>query len=181
MSQRSDKKRPAIDPGKIEHTETVHHVGSRERRKREPAKVGQLNLTSMMDVTFQLLIFFVLTAQFVIDEGILPADLPQGAAASESVDLPKEPLTLKLRSVNDECIIEIAGSQTLRNSDFKELYERLNGWRLDESNPSGVYMPDNPIVIQPTGKVRWGDVVNTFNQCARAKYVNVNFAQAAPG
>jgi biopolymer transport protein ExbD len=170
-----------FDLARVEKTETVHHVSAKERRKKQTAQVGQLNLTSMMDVVFQLLIFFVLTAQFVIDEGIIPADLPQGQATpTESVELPKEPLIIFLRSAGDNCVISIEGTPPMQG-DFQALFDRLNAWRLDTQNPNGVYLPDNPLVIRPQGKVRWKDVVNAFNQCVRAKYIRVSFAEAAPG
>ncbi len=168
----------ALDPASIQKGDRVHHIGSAERRKRDPAKVGQLNLTSMMDVVFQLLIFFVLTAQFVINEGIIPADLPRGQAEkTEDIEVPLDPVIIFLQSAGDDVVIDIPGTPPIRGN-FQELFERLRGWRLSDENPSGIYPPDNPIVIRPKSRVRWKHVVNAFNQCVRAKYENVSFAEA---
>ncbi len=169
-----------VDFDNIEATEKVHHVGSKERRRNEPKEVRQLNLTSMMDVTFQLLIFFVLTAKFVINEGIIPADLPRGGVTKETIDIPRDPLIIKLRSVGDECIINIAGQQQI-NGDFEELWARLDRWQIRPGNSSGQFEEDHPIVIRPRQGVRWTHVVDAFNQCIRAKYKNVSFAEAERG
>lgn len=165
----------------VEGTETVHHESARDkRRKREVTKVSQLNLTSMLDVCFQLLIFFILTASFAVGEGILPADLPSGQASKPNPDDPPEqPINIRLKSLGGQDVtIQIDGlAEPPRN--FEELFKQLNTWRYDaSSNPTGPYAPDNPIIIHPESSVIWGHVVNTFNAAIRAKFQNVHFAQA---
>jgi len=169
------------DLSNVEGTDTVHHESS--ARKREPERgVRQLNLTSMLDVTFQLLIFFVLTANFAMNEGVLAADLPQGVPPepTDPQPPPDEPLIIVLRPVGTESVsLWIQRGPSIPEGDFQRLYEILNGWRYDkEQNPNGMYEADNPIVIKPMPKVRWEHVVGAFNTVIRAQYTNVSFAQA---
>ena len=45
---------------KIEGDETIHYVSPRAKRGRDKARIG-VPMTAMIDVTFQLLIYFILT------------------------------------------------------------------------------------------------------------------------
>ena len=51
-------------------------------------------------------------------------------------------------------------------------------FKLESCNPSGSFKPDNPLIIEPDGRVRWQHVVNAFNAAVKARYTNVAFAQA---
>ncbi len=167
------------DFANIEATETVHHEA--QVKKRAPERgVKQLNLTSMLDVTFQLLIFFVLTANFAMDEGVLAADLPQGVPETPTESEPPDPpVIVRLQPVGvDDVRITVDGVNA-SITDFRELYAALNEARYDpQSNPNGIYEDDNPIVIKPMSDVRWEHVVNAFNSVIRAKYTNISFAQS---
>jgi biopolymer transport protein ExbD len=130
----------------------------------------------MLDVTFQLLIFFILTANFAIDEGVLAADLPQGKAAEETPELPQEPVRITVRAVGmDGAGIIIQNGPPITEGDFAALYRTLEGMRIDAG---GSLEPDNPIIILPTPNVEWRHVVSAFNAVVRAEYTNVSFAQS---
>ena len=161
----------------VEQTETVHHES---KAKRKPSgKIQQLNITSMLDVTFQLLIFFILTANFAVDEGVLPADLPAGTppVPTESTPPPDEPITIKVNSLGEDGATLWVKNESIPNGDFQELYTKLQSWRFDpKTNPQGYYKADNPIIIAPSQTVKWTHVVNAFNAVIRAKYTNVSFS-----
>ncbi|MEM1110137.1 MAG: biopolymer transporter ExbD [Planctomycetota bacterium] len=163
---------------------TVHHHSARQRR-RKSAKVGELNLTSMIDVIFQLLIFFVVTANFMVDEGVLSAKLPQGTGTpTASTELPREKIVIRLAAdPSDDALVSIergAPDRPIRYTGFGELAADLDRLRFDPESPSaeGIYDADNPVLIEPTGSVRWQHVVNAFNAAVTAKYTNVSFAPA---
>lgn len=162
--------------------ETVHHAGGRARRKRGargPAEVGSLNLTSMIDVIFQLLIYFVVTASFMVNEGVLAAKLPQGAAAATTDDqLPPEAITLKLTSGDDPAVVAIERGAFVYTS-FAELEADLDRQRYDPviGQIDGLYPADSPVVIQADGRARWQHLVAAFNAAVGAKYTNVRFAE----
>jgi len=137
----------------------------------------QLNLTAMIDVIFQLLIYFVVTASFAANEGVLATNLPYGGATS-TMELPPMNLTVQLRSVSSTGVrIRVAGENV---ASFSRLAEVL----IDKQhNPalgrSGTFAPDDPVKIQPGKEVRWQHVVNAFNAAVKAEYTNV--AITAPG
>lgn len=175
----SEKHESSQDP-------TVHHRSTRRRRGRVHRTVGELNLTSMIDVIFQLLIFFVVTANFMIDEGVLSAKLPQGSGTpTASNELPREKIVIRLTSdPSDDALVSIErgpAEDPVRYASFGELAADLDRLRYDpgSSRIDGIYEPDNPVLIEPGGSVRWQHVVNAFNAAVTAKYTNVSFAEQA--
>lgn len=151
-------------------------------KKQKPRRgVGELNLASMLDVTFLLLIFFVLTAKFIIGEGILPADLPQGQGEGVSEAEPPDQIDIVLQSLGGEDVrVQFGGALQSEGTvaSFVELREVLRRYQQSESNPNGFFLPEDPIIIKPGSSVNWGHVVNAFNACIGARYSNVNFAKA---
>jgi len=160
---------------------TVHHVSTRKRRGRDKGDIGDLNLTSMIDVIFQLLIYFVVTASFMVNEGVLTAKLPQGSgSAAQDDELPPEKITIELVSGGDPSQVSITWNSQPYVS-FGQLRMDLDRQRYDPDigQIDGSYEADNPVVIQPQGEVRWQHVVGAFNAAVGAKYTNVSFAEGS--
>lgn len=164
-------------PGDVASAGRVEHPI--RARTRQPRTIRELNLTSFLDVTFQLLIFFVLTASFVFGEGILPADLPSGRSPTteEDPEPPLQPITIVLRSLGGgDVSIQLEGLAT-PPADFAELYVRLQGLQNGPERPTAPFNASDPVVIKPDANITWDHVINAFNAAVRAKYTNVNFAQ----
>jgi len=134
----------------------------------------RLNLTAMIDVVFQLLIFFVVTAGFSQGEGVIQARLPGGGGATViGPPPPATRLTVRVRSVGAYAYrlgIDPAGRTPASFHELATVLERLKG----------VYGPDTPVIIQPDGPVRWQHVVNAFNAAVKARYEHVTFAHVQP-
>lgn len=168
------------EESQLQTHELAHHRSTRRKRRAKP-EIGQLNLTSMIDVIFLLLIYFVVTANFVENEGVLVAKLPSDSGPLQKQDeLPKLPLDIVLRSYDQsQCRIEIRGR---RIESWGELARQLMALQNDPVRGRTGDLPiDNPIVIRPGAQVRWEHVVNAFNTCIKSGYTNVNFAQSASG
>ncbi len=73
------------------------------------------NLTPLIDIVFLLLVFFMLTAHFVKDEGI-PIELPEALSAISLED--KQPLEI---AITGSGMISIAGEQVSANALSKQL------------------------------------------------------------
>jgi biopolymer transport protein ExbD len=64
-------------------------------RKRRQGESATPNLTPMIDVTFQLLIFFMLCTRFITPQGGFDAELPRKQGLDPTLaELPDEPLTI---------------------------------------------------------------------------------------
>lgn len=142
----------------------------------------ELNLSTLIDVIFLLLIYFVSTVNFTPDEGVLTAKLPQGTG-KPTTDLapPQRPLTIRLSQAGEtDCRIQIEGyPQSPTN--FTQLATFLHDLQYDPEHGlrSGAFKPDNPVIIRPEAGVRWQHVANAFNAAVRARYTNINFAQVS--
>lgn len=171
----------ASDPPHAE--QVVHHEAQRHKRKRAIGGGSmQLNLTSMIDVVFQLLIYFVVTSSFAVGEGVITAKLPTGPGSpKKSRKPPEQPLKIIVNSAGDAGTSYRVRIETLakRPNNFTELAEFLIQLQHDpDRGLDGPYKPDNPVIIKPDGSVRWQHVVNAFNAAVKARYSNVSFAQA---
>ena len=173
------KPMPSMQPADA-NEQTLHHSSPRTRRKRSSG-VGQLNLTSMIDVVFLLLIYFVITASFTEGEGILNAKLPRGTGEATKVeDIPKLKLTIELAPAGSHGVrIAVKGENAAPQS-FTQLTDLITQLQYDPSRGlNGRYKPDDtPVIIAPKGQVRWQHVVNAFNSGVTARYENIAFAQA---
>jgi len=152
--------------------ETVHYVSQRQRRGRPEPKL-QPPLTPMIDVTFLLLLYFLLTTTFRQEEGQIPGTLPEKAGISAGDVVPLEPIRLTLRPTGPQrngCIYEMSGYITAIDN-AEQLYEALIGRRQ-------ILSDEVPVVIQPRPDVNWRYVVEAFNQSVRAKFKNIAFASA---
>lgn len=138
----------------------------------------QVNLTSMIDVIFLLLIYFVVTASFAVGEGVITARLPTGTGlATAELQRPKVPVQITLRTVGDVgYAIDLPGAAV---NSFADLARTLISLQDDPSQTpprNGPFEPDHPILIKPEGDVRWQHVFNAFNAVVKARYTNVAFA-----
>lgn len=154
----------------------AHHVSRRRKRDIDPANMN-LNLTSMIDVIFLLLIYFVITANFAVGEGVIKSKLPEGTGgAPKPEDQFKTDKKLYVRIASGsrptDVVIEVTGGQV---TTFRELIDELRRLQRNDENTSGVYKVNDPVVITPSGDVRWQHVVNAFNAATAAKYTDIRF------
>ncbi|MCE2884386.1 MAG: biopolymer transporter ExbD [Planctomycetaceae bacterium] len=157
---------------------------SRDRRAllrgdRERARIS-LSITPMIDVVFQLLIYFLLTAGLVAKERNLRAEMPpetaEAAAEPDPFALDTEPLVIRVDPSPDAARARISlpsGLATPR--DVAELERILRDARFDEARAGGLFPADHPIRIAAAPEARWEDVVGVFNAVIAAGYRSVAF------
>lgn len=148
----------------------VHHTSQRKKRRKDKPAM-ELQLTSMIDVIFQLLIYFVITANFMIDEGTIKATMPGQSAPPKEIVKPPVPVYIDLVSADDGVTYSILVDQRAISGGASELY----GY-LEQQLASSRIEKDSDIQIRPQGRVRWQHVVNVFNACSRAELEKVGFA-----
>jgi biopolymer transport protein ExbD len=137
-----------------------------------------LNLTAMIDVVFQLLIYFIITASFTEGEGVITANFPVGSGGAPDPLKLEQPIKITVASKGEAGYRLAVDKSPTDPSTFGDLYKMLEG--MQESH-GGYFKDDNPVVIQPTADVRWQHVVNAFNAAIRAKFKNIAFAQHGGG
>ncbi|XAL98653.1 biopolymer transporter ExbD [Phycisphaeraceae bacterium D3-23] len=153
----------------VENIQLVHHTSQRKKRRINDDEM-ELQLTSMIDVIFQLLIYFVITANFTIDEGTLKASMP-GQSAPADTDNPDPPIFIDLKTGDDGLTYTLTVDNKQVPGGASELYGYLQS-QVDTNK----FNIDDDYQIRPQGNVRWQHVVNVFNACTRAELEKVGFA-----
>jgi biopolymer transport protein ExbD len=144
----------------------------RTPKPKEPPKM-QPPMTPMIDCTFNLLIFFLLTPSFSLTEGFLTTNLPTTSgpvAGREQITVQR--IKVQLTDAGDqgtECVITFAESVDL-GSDFEALFQQL-----DQKYKSGI-AANTPVLISPTMRCRHKWVVKAFDQAVKAHFTEIHFA-----
>ncbi len=158
----------------VEGDETVHHQ-TPSKKGRKPRPQPSVPMTPMIDVTFQLILFFILTFEFRETEGAIPGTLPnKGSLAQAVTDVPPpDPIEIKvIPSENRASARYVLTGVGVEIQSVRELGQLLQQ-RRDAINSTDV-----PVVIFPSPDVPWGFVVEAFNQAKKAKFNKIGFAQS---
>lgn len=133
-------------------------------------------MTPMIDVVFNLLIFFVVITTASYLEGFLAAQLPSESAAQGGLEIPALPIMIIIHSGQsfEDCQVELSGLG--RNPDsFSELGDLLRGMHVDGG---GLYNADNPVVLSLGAGVSVDQMVKTYNAVAMAGFKNIQFVRS---
>ena len=161
----------AMSTKRISGDEAVHYIPPRKRREGPPPKM-QPPLTPMIDMTFQLLLFFLLTMTFREAEGLIPSTLPGNLSAPEESETPSLVIKIDPAPAPAEpvgAVYEVEGYAFKIHQPGK-LYNILWARKQVAGNAQ------TSVVIEPRGDVLWEHVVNAVNQAVRAKYTKIAFA-----
>ena len=153
---------------KIEGDETVHYVSPRVRRGRCKAKIS-VPMTAMIDVTFQLLIYFILTTTFRQPEGQIPGTLPKaGTSGAATLEKLLTPIKITLHPTGDN-------NEGIRY-DVSGVHERIDSAEVLKNILEGLKAGgDSPVIINARRDVRWRFVVEVFNQVVANEFKNIAF------
>ncbi len=131
------------------------------------------SMTPMIDVIFQLLIFFVCASAGQTVESLLPTELAAGsveAAAPVIVERPFGEVWLRLhrRTVEGADDVTVVELNDREYSDEPSLRTTLLA--LAETTP------EIPVILDIDGPVPLGDVVRVYDACQSAQFRQVSFA-----
>ena len=90
-------------------------------RNREEAQRNKLNMTSMIDIVFLLLIFFVMTFKIVELEGDFSIRMPLAGSGAATVDPTDLPLKLRLQADENGKLTSMALNEIDLGVDFDQL------------------------------------------------------------
>jgi biopolymer transport protein ExbD len=143
-------------------------------KPKTPRKM-QPPMTPMIDCTFNLLIFFLLSPSFSASDGFLTTNLPHesgmgrqdpGVVARIKVEIVQEGEDVYVRL--PETGEEMAGGSPEER--FQGLYAALNRLR------QGGTAADRPVLLAPTMNCKHKWVVRGFDEAVRARFTNIQFA-----
>ena len=134
-------------------------------KRRGGGKAPQLALTSMLDVIFLLLCFFVTVSVFSQWESEISIKLPSASTAEEPDRLPGEIIV----NLAKDGKVSVNGT-TLG---LKDLQERLG--RVAK------FYPDQAVIIRADRDVRYELLVGVIDTCRAANVWNFSFATEGEG
>jgi len=181
----------AVSDKRIEGEETVHYVSARKKRERGSAKM-QPPLTPMIDVTFQLLLFFLLVTRFP-NEALIPGSIPEKGVSVTPDPTPTTTIDVIVRQSGEgdqatpEYAVRQAFEQPVTPASIGGGYEAqlAEGLYLILKDIAASSGEEAHVVIKPevdraqSTYVKWEFVVNAYNQARRAKIKKVGFAYAS--
>jgi biopolymer transport protein ExbD len=137
-----------------------------------------LNLTSMIDVVFLLLFFFLASSRFTPSEGTLAADLPARGPAIAGVSVPRIPIYIRFAadaSVPEGCrmTIDRFHPTPLPTGELATTLEKI---RDDVPGFDG----QTPVYLVADDGVPWDFVVNGYNAAMFARFEKIYFAGTKP-
>lgn len=133
----------------------------RRRRRSDEQNSAQIDMTSMMDVIFIMLIFFIVTTSFVKEAGI-EVNRPTAASAE------RQELGNIMIAVSESGAVWIDGRQV----DVRAV--RANVERLRAENPEGA------VIVQADEASRTGILIQILDQVRLAGVHNVAVAASKP-
>lgn len=134
---------------------------------------GDEAMTSMIDVVFLLLIFFICAAAGQVKESVLATDLSETGSVDAAAAVEQDPwiveVWIKLRTNADgQSTVDMNGTDY---APFEQVFEPLK--TLAEA------APENPVILDIDGDVPMRDVVSVYDVCIAAGFESVNFAARA--
>jgi biopolymer transport protein ExbD len=129
----------------------------------------EINLTPLLDLVLQLIMFFMLTVNFV-----------RADQANESVDLPVVQSAMPLQSTGENLVYininregqRLAGGALLQS--MHELQAYISNRKADMDRVARYRKQTTPvdvvIVLRAHKDASWGDVYDTLDECSRAGY-----------
>ncbi|MBL9123822.1 MAG: biopolymer transporter ExbD [Planctomycetaceae bacterium] len=128
-----------------------------------------INMTPMIDVVFQLLIFFVCTTNFQVLEELLPSNLlGPGSVAAAAVPPELEDL--------EEVVIKLTVEQGAPRWQVNQrAYTRWTELRSVLAALAGL-SSDLPVILDISPDVSLGNVIDLYDLCRLAGFEKVQFA-----
>jgi biopolymer transport protein ExbD len=125
-------------------------------------------MTPMIDVTFQLLIFFLVTFRFRETEGKIQSDLPQDSVQAMANDV--EQVHILVLRTGDK--VELQINKENYGQDFKAAEDRLRALkeRFTRSNTPHIF------ILDASQDVAFQQVITAINTCIRAGIPDLSFA-----
>jgi len=129
-----------------------------------------LPMTPMIDVVFQLIIFFLCTTRFTPMERVLPTrlDLPgsEGTATEVTPDLQDlTEIVVILEGNRDQLAISINGRPVATMDELRRTLMTLGRIRLDV-----------PVIVDPSPEIRISQVIDVYDLCREIGFVRIQFA-----
>lgn len=122
----------------------------------------------MLDVVFLLLIFFVVTQKFILNEQDLKVKVPTAPKTTEEASRAIDEIIINAREEHGELIITIDREQFTREKLLSMLQRMI------------AVNPNQAVRIRGDAEMRWQKVADVISTCSKAGVWNVSFSKQLP-
>ncbi len=129
-----------------------------------------INVSSLIDMVFLLLSYFLVSASLIRSEADLGIRLPGMVAQAQTVDMADEQI-IEVRETG-RVVLNGLEYDTPESTELPQLVQVLIRYRM----ASAAAKSEPMVTLQPDDKTRHQRVVDVMNACARAGIRNVTFA-----
>jgi len=134
------------------------------RKKADDTKI-EMQMSSMIDIVFQLLIFFMLTLKIVAEEGDFDINMPIGQAASSAPDQPKVEYKVRLLADADGNLRDIRIGDRSLGAEVPASFQRLNADVRGWAGSGGSYSDDLEVEIDADYNLHYQYVIKAISSC----------------
>ena len=133
-------------------------------------KAAEVPLSSMIDVVFLLLIYFITTQKEVVTEGDLNVSLPAPGSASSENENPPQPLSIDVIRFDQDTdqlgYYGVGDGATMTPSQLLAYLMKI-----------GKLNPDTTVLINCDPNARHKKLVDLLDMCAQAKLTKLNIIE----
>ncbi len=149
-------------------------------RQRPPDPEDRLEMTPMIDVTFLLLIFFIVTLNFRTLEGRLDATMPKVQGVNEDFVEPIEKLDIVLRVLQEGVLVPDPEAEHLKLYSGRRVGYSAGAQRFTSLDGLAAFLAelpkDTPVTIDARQAIVYGDVAPVLDQVIAAGFESIAFA-----
>ena len=129
---------------------------------RQPEKI-EAQMAPMIDVVFQLLIFFMLTLKITAEEGDFGINMPIGSSGADSNELPPTEIKIRLQANPDGTLANASvGANSYGNG--PDVFERINSRVITLAGPpSGGPNDDMEVTIDADYNLNYNYVIQAVS------------------
>ena len=142
--------------------------------RRRETNVENTSMTPMIDVIFQLLIFFVCASAGQVQEAHLPTELTPGSVESVNPIVVERPFGEVWLKLHQRAGREPENHQTIVELNDREYFDDVSLRQtlavLAETTP------EIPVILDIDGPVPLGEVVRVYDACQAASFQQISFA-----
>lgn len=131
------------------------------RKKHGDIEEAEIDLTPMLDVTFIMLIFFIVTTSFAKEMGI---DVNRPTASNQQISKSSEVIAIQLKETGE---VQMDG----RVVDIRAVRANVERLRAEK--------PDAAVIIATSKNAQTGILIQVIDQAKQAGAVNISVASVA--
>ena len=133
-----------------------------------PEPIG-FQLAPMLDVVFLLLIFFVVTQKFILNEQDLKVRVPTAPKTTEEAARAINEIIVNAREDENGNLVVTIDRAELSLEELEKMLRRQV--RLDKNQP---------VRIRGDADMRWQKIADVISCCTKAEVYNVSFSKQMP-